>query len=437
MTAGEHSGRGYGRDDQGYPSHDEQVGGDDTHADGPWRDDRSWPASPTSPATPSWPSQPSWQDQQAWQDQPSWQDQQAWQDQRATASGYYGDHPPPDPAHGHGGYPAGPGDAQTQAFQWPSGDYGPPDWRDREQERTGGRQHLPNGPGEPAPGGRGRRRGHSGRRGLPLWQELPLLLIIAFCLAILVRTFLLQAFYIPSGSMEDTLLAGDRVLVNKIVYNIREPARGEVVVFRGTDAWAPQRSVDSDIGTFAKIGRALGDLIGISHPDEKDYIKRIIGLPGDRISCCDVDGRIFVNGQPIDETYVTHNAPLADTPDLAQDCRTRRFDEVVVEPGQMFVLGDHRAVSQDSRCQGQVPIENIIGRAFVIVWPSSRWTGLPAPETFVSVPRAGPSEVARPDPPLEYAAVFPALLVAATTVRRLRRVPGSAGTAGDVGSRGE
>src|SRR5690606_38986120 len=91
------------------------------------------------------------------------------------------------------------------------------------------------------------------RRGMPLWQEIPLLLVIALCLALLVRTFLFQAFHIPSGSMEETLVAGDRVLVNKFVYKFRPPERGEIVVFRGTDAWSPQPSVDDDIGMFATV----------------------------------------------------------------------------------------------------------------------------------------------------------------------------------------
>jgi signal peptidase I len=230
-----------------------------------------------------------------------------------------------------------------------------------------------------------RRRGSRKRRGMPLWQELPLLLIVAFCLAVLIRTFLLQAFYIPSGSMENTLLVGDRVLVNKVVYDMRDPARGEVVVFRGTDAWAPENTPDPDIGFFAKLGRTVGDLVGISRPGEKDFIKRVIGLPGDRVSCCDVKGRVFVNGQPLDEPYVTENSQL-ETPPNAKECVSRRFDEVLVEPGQIFVMGDHRLVSQDSRCQGQVPIENVIGRAFVIVWPSGRWASLSVPPTFENVP---------------------------------------------------
>jgi signal peptidase I len=263
------------------------------------------------------------------------------------------------------------------------------------------------------------------RRGLPLWQELPLLLIIAFCLAILVRTFLLQAFYIPSGSMEDTLIAGDRVLVNKVVYQFREPARGEVVVFRGTDAWAPVETDEGDIGTFARIGRTLGDLVGVSRPGEKDFIKRVIGLPGDTVSCCSVDGQVFVNGQPLDENYVIRDSPLDEGEGSANDCRSRQFDEVVVQPGHMFVMGDHRQVSQDSRCQGQVPIDNVIGRAFVIVWPNGRWNSLPQPETFANVPpsatAAGPLAPLPPGPLAQLPFVLPILLPLGWTGRRRMR----------------
>jgi signal peptidase I len=263
------------------------------------------------------------------------------------------------------------------------------------------------------------------RKGLPLWQELPLLLVIAFCLALLVRTFLLQAFFIPSGSMEDTLIAGDRVLVNKVVYNFRQPARGEVVVFRGTDAWAPVVTEDSDAGAFARIGQALGDLVGISRPGEKDYIKRVIGVPGDRVSCCDVDGRVFVNGQPLNEEYVIRDSPLDDEGAVGQDCRSRRFEEIVVPPGHMFVMGDHRQVSQDSRCQGTVPIENVIGRAFMVVWPTDRWHGLSPPDTFAGVPAPAAAGAPGSDAPVsggELALVLPLLL----PLRRRRRPAGRA-----------
>jgi len=276
----------------------------------------------------------------------------------------------------------------------------------------------------------GRRvRGSGKRKSMPLWQELPLLLVVAFCLAVLIRTFLLQAFYIPSGSMEDTLQVGDRVLVNKVVYDMRAPHRGEIVVFSGTDSWAPENPPDPNIGFFAKLGRTVGDLIGISRPGEKDFIKRVIGLPGDVVACCNVDGKVTVNGYPLDESlYVTENAPT-EGPSTGKDCRSRRFDPVTVEPGHMFVMGDHRLVSQDSRCQGQVPLDHVIGRAFVIVWPSSHWGGLGVPETFANVPK---SFAARPvgvtEPPIG-GDVF-AILVSASLLCRITARSGLAGSTG-------
>ncbi|HEX6870656.1 MAG TPA: signal peptidase I [Micromonosporaceae bacterium] len=220
---------------------------------------------------------------------------------------------------------------------------------------------------------------------MPLWQEIPLLMVVAFCLAVLIRTFLLQAFYIPSSSMERTLLVGDRVLVNKIVYDVRTPVRGEIIVFSGPANWAPENFDEPSGGVLSRAGRTLSDLVGVSRPGEKDFIKRVIGVPGDRVSCCDPAGRIYVNGQGIDEPYINVNSALDVQPN-PKTCSSRRFDEVLVPPGQLFVMGDNRIVSQDSRCQGTVPIENVIGRAFAIVWPSGRWDSLSVPETFNNVP---------------------------------------------------
>ncbi len=244
-----------------------------------------------------------------------------------------------------------------------------------------------------------RRRGRVIRRKeMPLWQELPLLLVVAFCLAVLIRTFLVQAFFIPSGSMENTLLIGDRVLVNKVVYDMRDPLRGEIVVFRGTDNWAPEVTEPVSQTFGAKLGRTVGDLVGVSRPGERDFIKRVIGLPGDRIACCDGQGRITVNGKAVDEPYVEEDSPL-DAPPNPRQCTSRRFAEVTVPEGQMFVMGDHRLVSQDARCQGPVPIDNVIGRAFVVVWPSNRFTGLSVPENWKSFAAGQPVAAAPIDPP--------------------------------------
>lgn len=224
------------------------------------------------------------------------------------------------------------------------------------------------------------------RRDMPVWQEMLLILAVAFFLAVLVRTFLFQAFYIPSGSMSSTLNVGDRVLVNKIVYDFREPKRGEVVVFRGTSAWAPENTPDTDSSFFSRVGSGLGDLVGIGAPGKKDFVKRVVGLPGDTIACCDVAGRVTVNGKPLIEPYVTSDAPL-DSPKGAPPCSTRPFAPVRVQPGSMFVMGDHRLISFDSRCQGQVPIDNIIGRAIAVVWSPGRWTSLGIPATFKVIPK--------------------------------------------------
>ncbi|MCW3840701.1 signal peptidase I [Micromonospora yasonensis] len=274
-----------------------------------------------------------------------------------------------------------------------------------------------------------RRRARRTRRQMPLWQELPLLLIVAFCLAVLIRTFLLQAFFIPSGSMENTLLIGDRVLVNKVVYDVRDPVRGEVVVFRGTDKWVAQEAPAPPTNIAGKIGRTLGDLVGVSRPGEKDFIKRVIGVPGDHVWCCD-NGRVVVNGVPLDESaYVSEDSP--DTlPPNPKECRSRQFTEVVVPAGQIFVMGDHRLVSQDARCQGPVPIDNVIGRAFMIVWPQQRWTTLPVPATFTNLPRSDAAPASPvpvdPDPAGGVVLILPVTAAASVLARsgRLRRARG-------------
>jgi signal peptidase I len=262
------------------------------------------------------------------------------------------------------------------------------------------------------------------RKEMPLWQELPLLLVVAFCLAVLIRTFLVQAFYIPSGSMQKTLELKDRVLVNKVVYDMRDPLRGEIVVFRGTDNWAPEVSEPVSNSFVAKLGRTVGDLVGVSRPGERDFIKRVIGLPGDKVACCDDKGRITVNGVGIDEPYIAegNNSDLNQPPNPNQ-CTSRRFTEITVPADEMFVMGDHRKVSQDARCQGPVPIKNIIGRAFVIVWPSKHFTGLSVPDVWKTYATEHPTAAAegsvpvRRDDPTTGALVLPFLLTAGLSAR--------------------
>ncbi|CAM3233261.1 signal peptidase I [Stackebrandtia soli] len=235
------------------------------------------------------------------------------------------------------------------------------------------------------------------RRHLPLWVELPLLLLVAFCAAVLLRTFVVQSFDIPSGSMENTLRVGDRVIVNKLVYSMREPQRGEVAVFRGTERWASEMTIEPSTGLLTDIGRVLGDLVGIAAPNEKDLIKRVIAVGGDTVECCDEEGRVTVNGVALDESdYVYDDAPLEADP-TANDCRARRFGPVQVPMGQVFVMGDHRGNSKDSRCQGFVPIANFIGRAVYVAWPQDHWTSLPIPPVFDTIP--DPVSAFGPAPP--------------------------------------
>ncbi|HEV2087540.1 MAG TPA: signal peptidase I [Cryptosporangiaceae bacterium] len=260
-----------------------------------------------------------------------------------------------------------------------------------------------------------------------MWQELPLLLLVAFSLALIIKTFIVQAFFIPSGSMENTLAIHDRVLVNKVVYVFREPRRGEVIVFRGTDSWAPEVAPSGNTGVVAGAARWIGNLIGFGEPDEKDFVKRVIGVGGDTVQCCDAQGRVEVNGQPLDEPNVFDNNPVD----------TRGFGPIQVPQGRLFVMGDHRGNSQDSRhyirdqWRGTVAVDDVIGQAFLTVWPIGHWRSLPVPETYQTVPgpiALGAPPAATPDPAGEPALVLlvPTVLgpIAPAAVRRPRRLRG-------------
>nr|WP_179833372.1 signal peptidase I [Actinomadura citrea] len=215
------------------------------------------------------------------------------------------------------------------------------------------------------------------------WKELPVLIVVAVVLALVIKAFAVQAFYIPSGSMENTLQVGDRVLVNKIVYHTRDIARGDVIVFNGLDSWDPEVQVDEPSNPVSKALRAVGTAFGVA-PNEKDYIKRVIGIPGDHVKCCDAQGRVTVNGVPLEEKSYIFTDPITHE----QNKPSNDPFDVTVKPGQLWVMGDHRELSYDSRSHrgdpggGTIPIDRVIGRAFVIVWPLDRLGTLPIPATF-------------------------------------------------------
>ncbi|MGE9806862.1 signal peptidase I [Janibacter sp. G1551] len=192
-------------------------------------------------------------------------------------------------------------------------------------------------------------------------------LLIAFVVMALVRTLLVQSFYVPSGSMEPTILPGDRVIVNKLVSG-DDLRRGDIIVFDGTDTFAADNAGASAAPASRIAGFASTFSLGFGR---SDYIKRVVGLPGDRVVCCDKGGAITVNGEPITEPYL---APETE-PSL------QKFD-VLVRPERLFVLGDNRGNSADSRAHlggpggGQIPFDDVVGRATYFYWPLDRIGGI-------------------------------------------------------------
>jgi len=214
------------------------------------------------------------------------------------------------------------------------------------------------------------------------WRRAALLAATSMALVLLVSGFVVQPFLIPSGSMENTLRPGDRVLVNKLAYRFGDdPRRGDVVVFDGTGSFLREEPSGNPVtGVLRKAAAA----VGLAEPAATDYIKRVVGVGGDRVVCCDKRGRIEVNGRPVNEDYLYPG----DTPSRVP------FDTVVPE-GRLWVMGDHRGASRDSRDHlgepggGTVPVEQVIGRADWIGWPFGRWSRIRGPEAFAHVPGPG------------------------------------------------
>ncbi|MFP4635345.1 MAG: signal peptidase I [Nitriliruptoraceae bacterium] len=248
----------------------------------------------------------------------------------------------PDDGRGHETRPGvSPDDALFTAADAP-----PADDRPAPVERDVGRA-----PVRPEPNRSDERRARSSKRDGSFLRELPVLLLVALVLAFLLRTFVVQVFYIPSSSMEETLSVDDRMVVEKITYRLREPERGEVVVFEGDELGA----IDPEATVAERVVRGVGQFVGLVPTSARDFVKRVIGLPGDRIVI--EDGLVTVNGVQLDEPYVTY--------DDASD-----FGPVTVPEGSLFFLGDNRPNSSDSRRSlGFVDEEAVVGRAAAIIWP--------------------------------------------------------------------
>ncbi|RLU96655.1 signal peptidase I [Streptomyces griseocarneus] len=217
------------------------------------------------------------------------------------------------------------------------------------------------------------------------WKELPILVGIALVLALLIKTFLVQAFSIPSDSMQNTLQRGDRVLVDKLTpWFGAKPERGEVVVFhdpgKGTQSWLGPDTQQPAPGPFGGGVQKVLSFIGLMpSAEEKDLIKRVIAVGGDTVECQGQGGPVKVNGKPLDEkSYIFQgNSP----------CDDRPFGPITVPKDHIWVMGDHRQDSLDSRYHpdlynGTVPTSEVVGRAFSVAWPINRWSFLPVPGTF-------------------------------------------------------
>ncbi|KQV07710.1 signal peptidase I [Leifsonia sp. Root112D2] len=212
------------------------------------------------------------------------------------------------------------------------------------------------------------------QRSLKLFlRDILIIFVVAVLVSFLIKTFLIRSFYIPSGSMENTLQINDRIVVNELEPNLVPISHGDVVVFRDPGGWLPPKVTTPQNPLAAAVDWALS-VVGLSASDSDDHlIKRVIGLPGDHVTCCNTLGQLSVNGVPIKEPYIL--LPAGETN------ASHPFD-VVVPKGDLWVLGDNRWRSQDSSLnqglpgKGFVPITDVVGRAVLISWPVSRWSVL-------------------------------------------------------------
>lgn len=216
--------------------------------------------------------------------------------------------------------------------------------------------------------------------GFWLWvRETSVILVFALGLSVLLRTFVFQAFYVPSGSMMDTLLVNDRIIASKLSLRFGSLERGDVIVFQDPGGWLPP--VEQQPGAATTLNRVLTWIGVLPSNSGSDLVKRVIGLPGDHVKCCDVGGHILVNGKPLDESSYVKGAT-----------NTIEFD-VTVPSGRYFVMGDNRENSGDSRLHlseqfGSIPYDHIVGQVDLLIWPFNRFKTLANPLTAQAIPAA-------------------------------------------------
>ena len=273
--------------------------------------------------------------------------------------------------------------------------------------------------------------------------ELPILVVVAIAIAIVLKTFVIQPFYIPSQSMEQTLhgcpgCAGDRILVFKPVYHVRDPHPGDIVVFKAPVDWGEAGGQVLSTNPVVHGIQWFGQLVGVVPPSEMDLVKRVIATGGQTVKCCDANGNVQIsNSGPsgpyhsLNEPYIFENSPWSAPSGSGTKAPddSRSFGPVTVPKGRLWVLGDHRGDSQDSRyhcgavgsgpncdpVSSTVPESDVIGKAVVIAWPPSRWRTLGTPKTFDSLGLTGGLPV---EPS---AVVLAAPLVIGGVRRRFRR----------------
>lgn len=233
------------------------------------------------------------------------------------------------------------------------------------------------------------------RKQLPVWQETILLLGVALVLAVVIKALFVQAFYIPSQSMEPGLVENDRILVQKVSYwGSSGPQRGDVIVFKDPGGWL---SPADNKGPTSLLARGLAK-VGL-YPTGGHLVKRVIGIAGDKVTCCDAQGRLSVNGYALDESeYVAKGAQCAAPADRQQG-RPCKLDVGPIPKGYLLVMGDNRANSSDSTAHlcpknatdcaatsGLIPVDYVVGKVFALVWPRDHWDRITHPDVFEDIP---------------------------------------------------